>query len=66
MTLITTFGRASIAAQTLLGRARWTRRVSPSTARFPFAARDGEVGGDDVRGTVARVADGELPEIMPG
>jgi hypothetical protein len=30
------------------------------------AAVDGEVGGDDVRGTVAWVVDGELPEIMPG
>jgi hypothetical protein len=29
-------------------------------------AVDGEVGGDDMRGTVARVVDGELPEIMPG
>ena len=57
MTLITTVGRASIAAQTLLGRARWTQEG---------VAVDGEVGGDDVRGAVARVADGELPEIMPG
>jgi hypothetical protein len=30
------------------------------------AAVDGEVGGDDVRGTVSWVVDGELPEIMPG
>jgi hypothetical protein len=26
----------------------------------------GEVGGNDVRGTVVWVVDGELPEIVPG
>jgi hypothetical protein len=48
---------------------RWHGRpdlVGPGQVDQEGVAVDGEVGGDDVRGTVAGVADGELPEITPG
>jgi hypothetical protein len=44
----------------------WRRLALPGQVNQEGAARDGEVGGDDVGGTVAWVVDGELPEIMPG
>src|SRR5207244_12176181 len=40
--------------------------VGPGQMDQEGVAVYGEVGGDNVRGAVAWVADGELPEIVPG